>query len=137
LVFYTLLPYDAPYQPYSLDHVVTQMQLLLFAVLAVAVLIRTGIYPPELRSTNLDFDWVYRRLGRDAVDAFYALSNRAWAMLVAGAATGARSVNRQLHRHHGPEGVLGRTWPTGTMALWAILMLGAYLVLSYIGAPVR
>ena len=26
---------------------------------------RTGIYPPELRSTNLDFDWFYRRLGRN------------------------------------------------------------------------
>ena len=133
-VFYTLLPYNAAYQPYTLEHVVTQIQLLLFAAAAVAVLIRTGIYPPERRSINLDFDWVYRRLGRGAVDAFYALSDKAWGLVVAGAAAGAGSINRQLHRHHGPDGVLGRSWPTGTMALWAILMLGAYLVLSYVGA---
>ncbi len=30
-VFYTLLPYNAAYQPYTLEHVVTQIQLLLFA----------------------------------------------------------------------------------------------------------
>ena len=40
---------------------VTQLQLLLFSALAFAMLVRSGIYPPELRSTNLDVDWVYRR----------------------------------------------------------------------------
>ena len=133
-VFYQLLPFKADFVPYSLDHVVGQTQLLFLSALAFTLLMRTGIYPPELRSINLDFDWVYRRLGRVAVDAFYALSDKAWGLVVAGAAAGASSINRQLHRHHGPDGVLGRSWPTGTMALWAILMLGAYLVLSYVGA---
>jgi len=32
----------------------------------------------------------------------------------------------------GPEGVLARTWPTGSMALWVMLMLLAYLLLYYI-----
>jgi glyoxylase-like metal-dependent hydrolase (beta-lactamase superfamily II) len=43
------------------------MQLLVFSALAFAVLMRTGIYPPELRSVNLDFDWFYRKLGRRSV----------------------------------------------------------------------
>ena len=51
-------PINASYNPFTLDHVVAQIQLLLFASLAVAVMIRTGIYPPELRSTNLDVDWL-------------------------------------------------------------------------------
>jgi multicomponent Na+:H+ antiporter subunit D len=34
-------------------------------------------------------------------------------------------------RHHGPDGVFGRTWPTGTMAFWATVMLGAYLFAAF------
>ena len=64
-VFYQLLPFKADFVPYSLDHVVAQVQLLFLSALAFTLLMRTGIYPPELRSTNLDFDWFYRRLGRE------------------------------------------------------------------------
>ena len=59
---YNMLPYPVEYVPYTTDHVLAQMQLLLFSALAFAVLQRTGIYPPELRSINLDSDWLYRRL---------------------------------------------------------------------------
>ena len=38
----------------------TQLQLLVFSAAAFAVLVRSGIYPPELRAINLDFDWFYR-----------------------------------------------------------------------------
>lgn len=61
---YELLPYPAEalaFQAYSAPHVVGQLQLLVFAVLAFLVLRRLGQEPPELRSTNLDADWVYRR----------------------------------------------------------------------------
>jgi hypothetical protein len=40
------------------------MQLLLFASLSVVVLMKSGIYPPELVRENLDFDVVYRKGGR-------------------------------------------------------------------------
>ena len=43
---------------------------------------------------------------------------------------GAVYLNYGLHRHHGPEGVFGRTWPTGTMAFWTTVMLTLYLVLA-------
>ena len=33
---------------------------------------------------------------------------------------------------HGPDGIFGRPWPTGTMPLWTTLMLGAYLLLAYV-----
>jgi multicomponent Na+:H+ antiporter subunit D len=59
---YDLLPYPVDYVPYTTDHVLAQMQLLLFSALAFAVLQRTGLYPPELRSINLDTDWLYRRV---------------------------------------------------------------------------
>jgi multicomponent Na+:H+ antiporter subunit D len=128
--FYALLPFKADYQPYSLEHVVAQLQLLLWSALAFTLLMRTGIYPPELRSTNLDFDWFYRRLGFNLAKGLEDATSRAWQGVVGAVGSGARRVNERLHRHHGPEGVLGRTWPTGTMAFWTTVMLAAYLVLS-------
>ncbi len=62
---YALLPYPElalQYNPYTSDHVVAQLQLLFFSAMAFVVLFRTGLYPPEIRSTNLDTDWVYRKL---------------------------------------------------------------------------
>jgi multicomponent Na+:H+ antiporter subunit D len=128
--FYALLPFQSDFHPYSLDHVVAQLQLLFLSALAFTLLMRTGIYPPELRSTNLDSDWFYRRLGRDIARAFYGLGDKAWARLVAGVASGAKRLNDRLHQHHGPEGIFGRTWPTGTMAFWTTVMLAVYLILS-------
>jgi multicomponent Na+:H+ antiporter subunit D len=59
---YRLLPYPVDYIPYTSTHVITQLQLLLFSALAFAFLKKTGLYPPELKSVNLDSDWLYRRL---------------------------------------------------------------------------
>ena len=111
---------------------VDQMQLLVFSALAFAVLMRTGIYPPELRSVNLDFDWFYRRLGRGVVGAI--------ANGLSGALGGVRTqVNTQnmrfaerIYRHRERGGLLARTRPTGSMALWMMVMLLAYLLLYYV-----
>jgi multicomponent Na+:H+ antiporter subunit D len=50
------------YNAYTFGHVLTQFELLIFAALAFALLIRMKIYPAEIRAVNLDFDWFYRRL---------------------------------------------------------------------------
>ena len=57
---YSLLPYEVDYLPYTLTHVVAQTQLLFFSALAFTVLMLTRVYPPELRSVNLDVDCLYR-----------------------------------------------------------------------------
>jgi len=129
---YSILPYAPGYEAYSPSHVVDQLQLLIFSALAFSVLMRTGIYPPELKSVNLDSDWLYRRLAPSLVaPAARGLSN----MLQAFGATVAHSWGRLatlLYRHHGPEGVLARSWPTGSMALWAMVLLLGYLLLYYL-----
>ncbi|MGY9006610.1 MAG: Na(+)/H(+) antiporter subunit D, partial [Alphaproteobacteria bacterium] len=58
---YAILPNQIGFEPYTTTHVITQLQLLMFSALAFSVLMRHGIYPPELKSTNLDSDWIYRR----------------------------------------------------------------------------
>ena len=129
---YYILPFDVGYIAYTSEHVVTQLQLLMFSALAFAVLMRTGVYPPELRSTNLDFDWFYRRLLRNIVEAMIAFSERIRVQL---ASIGYRQFSRFLrsvYRHHGPTGVLARSWPTGSMAFWATFLLAAYLLVYYL-----
>jgi multicomponent Na+:H+ antiporter subunit D len=49
---------------YSVTHIVTQLQLLFLAALAVFWLMRAGIYPPEVRAVNVDADWLPRRGAR-------------------------------------------------------------------------
>ena len=61
---YSLLPYEVDYVPYTLTHMVAQTQLLFFSALAFTVLMLTRVYPPELRSVNLDIDFLYRFGGR-------------------------------------------------------------------------
>jgi multicomponent Na+:H+ antiporter subunit D len=127
---YALLPYPVDYQPYTVEHVITQYQLLLFSALAFTWLMRTGLYPPELRSVNLDFDWFYRRLGPLVAKDLAWIAGNAWQRLVTWAWLSAVYLGYQLHRHHGPGGMFGRTWPTGTMAFWTTVMLTLYLILA-------
>jgi len=131
-VLYNFLPYEVDYHPYTLEHVSTQLQLLVFSALAFIVLTRTGLYSPVAKSTNLDFDWVYRRLLPRWFRAAVALHDSIRAGLSALVRVPARAVMAGLQRHHGPEGILARTWPTGSMAFWATLLLAAYLVLYYV-----
>ena len=126
-VLYELLPYKVDYVPYTASHVVSQLQLLLFSGLAFFLML--GFLKRTLTIT-LDFDWFYRSFGRKLAIGLDASAARVWQWLVAGVQGQARRINDRLHRHHGPEGTLGRTWPTGTMAFWTTVMLAAYLILS-------
>ncbi|MDY6854082.1 MAG: Na(+)/H(+) antiporter subunit D [Thermodesulfobacteriota bacterium] len=61
-VLYRILPYPVDYKPYTFDHVLGKLQLLLFGGLAFCLLIFSGYYPPEKRTINLDVDWfLYRK----------------------------------------------------------------------------
>jgi multicomponent Na+:H+ antiporter subunit D len=61
---YNLLPFAVQYEPYTGAHVVGQLQLLMFGAFAFTLLILSGYYVPEVKSRNLDADWIYRKLGR-------------------------------------------------------------------------
>jgi multicomponent Na+:H+ antiporter subunit D len=130
-MLYRLLPYPVDYQPYTITHVITQYQILLYSALAFTFLKVTKIYPPELRSVNLDFDWTYRRVlpavggvvarvGGQALDGIRVLTR----VVLDG-------LYRQIYRLHGPEGVFARTWSTGAIAFWAVVTLWGYLLLYF------
>ncbi len=131
-LLYAVLPYSMDYDPYTTTHVVTQYQILLFSALAFTVLKRTGIYPPELRSVNLDFDWTYRK----ALPALIHQVARVGGFLDGQVRLASRGffdrAVRMIYRFHGPQGVFARTWTTGTIALWAVLGFLGFLVLYFL-----
>jgi len=129
---YAMLPYPVDYVPYTGSHVLAQLQLLMFSALAFAVLMYTRVYPPELRSVNLDSDWLYRRLapGLSArLEAAYADGRRG---LEARAASLVGRLEAWARAMHGPRGPLGRTWASGAMGLGVMLMLLGFLLSYYL-----
>jgi multicomponent Na+:H+ antiporter subunit D len=131
---YALLPYPVDFEPYTAEHVITQYQLLLFSALAFTWLMRTGLYPPEMRSVNLDFDVTYRKglpaLTRAIVRTFGPIDRD-----LRGATLGAlRRMLDQVYRHYGPASALARSVSTGNMVLWVMIMLAGYLVIVFTGS---
>jgi multicomponent Na+:H+ antiporter subunit D len=130
-LLYAILPYPVEYQPYTTGHVVTMLQLLLFAALAFVVLWKTGLYPPELRSVVLDIDWTWRRLLPQAwsgVADGWMIGQR-W--FLGGADRARRELLGYTEAHLSPWTRLGEPWPTGATAMWAAVLLLAYLLISY------
>jgi multicomponent Na+:H+ antiporter subunit D len=126
---YQMLPHAVRYVPYTVDHVVSQMQLLLFSALAFTLLMRTGIYPPEMRSTNLDTDWLYRRFAPHCAAILARWSDALGAIVGhAGNAIMGRVLHLVFHLH-GPQGILARTSPIGIALLWVAVLLAATLFL--------
>lgn len=131
-LLYGMLPYPVEYVPYTTSHVITQLQLLAFAAMAFTVLMRTGLYPPELRAINVDADIVYRRF----LPAVWHRGLRGAALardmlqpqLRSGAVTVARAVTRPLR----PQGLLGAIWSTSAMVRWVVLVLGIVLLVTYL-----
>jgi multicomponent Na+:H+ antiporter subunit D len=124
-ILYSILPYEVSYMPYTLDHISSQLQLLLFSGLAFFILLK---YLKRTLTITLDFDWFWRKFGQLVVNEFNI-------HLINNAATSLQKfsnlINKTidtLHKHNGPSGILGRSWPTGNMALWTTIILGSFLL---------
>jgi len=125
---YALLPYGTHYVPYTVPHVVAQLQLLLFSGLVFFLML------PMLRRTltiTLDMDWFYRRLGPALVTGFAKGLSRGLAVFGRDAHSVQSIFMRWIERWHGANGPLAKTPSTGTMALWISVLLAAYLVMYY------
>jgi multicomponent Na+:H+ antiporter subunit D len=129
--FYQLLPYSLDYNPYDASHVVGQLQLLIFSILAFTFLMTFKFYPPELRSTVLNTDWLYRRvapaIGRPLLWAVMAVW-RSFVCAVGGYRDAiVEAVERLMHAPITGPTVPGRAVMVQTIVLIVILAIG-YLV---------
>ena len=125
---YALLPHPVDFVPYTAGHVVSQLQLLLFSGLAFFLML--GWLKRTLTIT-LDTDWFWRRFAPRLAAALDGPAVSAWSGVMRRAERGADKALRVVYRAHGPSGILARSWPTGSMAFWAVLLLGAYLLVYY------
>ncbi|MEM0930003.1 MAG: Na(+)/H(+) antiporter subunit D [Pseudomonadota bacterium] len=127
-VLYGLLPYETDYHAYTSEHVATQMQLLLFAILAFMLLVRFKLYPDEVRSVNLDVDWFWRVPGRKALMGAVHGTAAVWHVLWYALQNMVASVLRWLYATHGPAGVIAKNWAVGYTALTTAVVLAAVLL---------
>lgn len=128
---YDILPYPVDYEPYTTPHVINQLQLLMFSALAFTFLQRTGLYPPELPSVNLDVDAIYRKLLPATVRGFIAVGGPLRDSFFDSSKALVNAIISVLGRHHGPQGVFGRTWLTSGGGLVVAFLLGGYLLFYY------
>lgn len=129
---YGLLPYPVTYEPYTISHVLTQLQLLLFSILGFTLLQVFKLYPPELRSVNLDIDWLYRRLLPGTVRAAVRVGTPIRDQLFT---AGKRLLDHFLgaiQQLHGPGGILSRTWLTNNSVQIILLLLSIYLLYYFL-----
>ena len=126
---YDILPYEiGDFEPYTSSHVVTQMQLLFFALLSFAILARKHLETPELPSVNVDFDWVYRKLLPGAVRAFVSVGGPVRDRFFENGKAAVGDLVVFLRTHHGPTGLFGRTAMTSGAVLLVGLLLAASLL---------
>ena len=128
---YALLPYEVVYHPYTMSHVVGQLQLLCFALLAFAVLMRRGIHPPEIRAVNLDVDWIYRRFIPKLYNIIYNSVVKVFIFIEAVIISMIQMTIKGLYKLHGPETGVSRMRGVGAMVMWVAILLGVALISSY------
>jgi NADH:ubiquinone oxidoreductase subunit 5 (subunit L)/multisubunit Na+/H+ antiporter MnhA subunit len=130
-LLYAILPHAVDYVPHTASHVLAQLQLLVFSALAFAVLMRTGIFPSELRAINLDSDSTYRGAAVHITRRILASHTYLSAKLATLLAQMTDASVRHFARMNGAHGLLKRQWPSSSMALWVMLLLVAYLALYH------
>jgi len=129
---YRILPFEMSYSPYDATHVLTQIQLLFFGAMAFVGLQKFRIYPAELRSTNLDVDWVYRGLAPKIVGGIGRVVSTVDTAVRGGVRRVVRSGVALAEEGHGLQGPLARSWPTRSMLLWVAILLFAFLFMEMV-----
>ena len=128
---YSILPWEADYQPYTWSHVISQTQLLFFSALAFALLMVSGLYPPELKSVNLDVDWVYRKMGMNFLRVLQRLLESLWKIFIRSLHDIQNTIVRQTKVLSAPNGVMARTWSTSTGTSWMLAILAILLAILF------
>ena len=128
---YTILPYQVEYQPYTMNHIVSQLQLLFFALLAFVFLMKVGLHPPEVRAINLDTDWIYRKLLPDFVYSFNSGMAAVWNSAGESMKSLLMDIYIWLEKALGPESGISGVRPLGAMALWVAILLALSLLVSF------
>ncbi|MEA3498344.1 MAG: Na(+)/H(+) antiporter subunit D [Campylobacterota bacterium] len=130
--FYSMLPWPMDYTPYDTTHVLTQLQLLFFSALAFVWLKLAHIYPPELKSVNIDAEWIYRKLFPKAIYAISTICGTYYTKLESKSGRLLQSAHSSTTKFFGADGFLSNFRSLGGMVMWVALILSTSLFLYYL-----
>ena len=130
-LLYDYLPYAVNYKPYSTYHVVNQLQLLCFAILSFILIKWLNLLPKEIKSINLDFDVIYRKIIPIGLNFLGSIFQQIYSVII--------SIRKMLtdlfisfiQKLIGTDGRIARIWSTGNMVLWIAVVLSLILLLNY------
>ncbi len=125
---YSIMPYKVKYEPYTVDHLVTQFQLLMFAGFAFFALL------PLMKRTltiSLDLDWIYRVLiykaGAQFFKYYWITDGICRKYFLSGLRFGLVYMS-----DHSPNGIIARSRPSSSMVIWVTILLAAVLAVSFL-----
>ncbi len=120
---YAIMPYQVKYEPYTFEHILTQLQLLCFAILAFYILSKLKQLPSETRSINLDFDWTYRKLLPSVISKLLLILASIEQKGLKDFSKSSRLFVDKVYQVSGPEGFMTRILTSGTMVLFIAIVL--------------
>ena len=130
-LLYDYLPYAVNYKPYSTYHVVNQLQLLCFAILSFILIKWLNLLPKEIKSINLDFDVIYRKIIPIGLNFLGSIFQQIYSVIISIRKMLTELIISFLQKLIGTDGRIARIWSTGNMVLWIAVVLSLILVLNY------
>ena len=130
-LLYDYLPYAVNYKPYSTYHVVNQLQLLCFAILSFILIKWLNLLPKEIKSINLDFDVIYRKIIPIGLNFLGNIFQQIHSVIISIRKMLIELIISFLQKLIGTDGRIARIWSTGNMVLWIAVVLSLILVLNY------
>ena len=130
-MLYDYLPYAVNYKPYSTYHVVNQLQLLCFAILSFILIKWLNLLPKEIKSINLDFDVIYRKIIPIGLNFLGSIFQQIYSVIISIRKMLTELIISSLQKLIGTDGRIARIWSTGNMVLWIAVVLSLILVLNY------
>jgi multicomponent Na+:H+ antiporter subunit D len=134
--FYALLPFPdqalefLAQDLFSTSHIIQQLQLLVFAVLAFMILWWLKLYPAEQPGVIIDVEWIWRK-GAPAIGRTLAKPMRAGGRMLAGLASIVIAKMQMAARQvFANDGFVSRKVPLSATALLALCILGLVMLVS-------
>jgi len=128
---YRILPSEVDYHPYSVSHIVQQLQMLSFASLGFALLVQFGLYPRPVEGEMLDVDWLYRKPTQWIRGAMLRQENKHSESTEGPINVAMEQFWNRMHYQCSEAGHLGRSVSTNAMAISAMILLAIYLLVYY------
>jgi multicomponent Na+:H+ antiporter subunit D len=128
-VLYAMLPHPVDYVPYTGAHVVSQLQLLLFAGLAFFALL------PRLRpmlTITLDVDWFYRRFPGLVLAVVAPPARLLWRVLGESVRDRLLRTGRYFARCYGAREGIASVTGSGSMTIAAMSVFGGLLLYFFL-----